>query len=441
MSIYKAYDIRGVVPDELDEDKAWRIGRALARRLGVDTFVVGHDVRNSREEMTAALARGINDEGTNVLEIGMVTTPILNWTVGRFLHGAGVMVTASHNPPEYNGFKVCRADAVPVFDRELKEVGADAEGEQPPAKAARGVCRKWDPREEYLRELMAALPKIEGRPKAVVDYANGAATVIAPRVIERVSCEATHLNDTPDGDFPAHEPNPLDEKNLEELRAAVLDRGADLGISYDGDADRVAFIDEKGTPLPGDIATLLLALELLRPDPKKTVLYDVRSSWAVKETLEKLGAKTGMCRVGHAFIKSAMRREGAFFAGELSGHFYFQDNFYAESSDFATVLMLSLLAREEKPLSRIVARYKTYHASGEINSKVEDKAAVLAGLEEKFGPVGRVFKVDGLSVEYDDWWFNVRPSNTEPFLRLNLEARERSVMEKKREEVLGVIRG
>ncbi|MCW5830717.1 MAG: VTT domain-containing protein [Deltaproteobacteria bacterium] len=442
MSIFKAYDIRGVVPDELNEELAGRIGSAIVDYLKVDRIVVGRDVRTTGETIFNAFAGGARLRGADVYDIGRATTPLLNFTVGQHGFPAGVMITASHNPPRYNGFKICRANAVPVYDREIRTIGEMATAAGAPAAAAKtGRLIPFSSLDEYYGKIRGRVRTGGRRLKVVVDMSNGAATTITPASLKDLPHDIVVINGDPDGTFPNHEPDPLKEENLEQCRRKLIELGADMGAVYDGDADRLVFLDETGRTVTGDLTTLLIALDMIGGRKGELVLYDVRSSWVVREELEKAGARSDVCRVGHAFIKTAMRERDALCAGELSGHYYFRDNFYAENTDLALVLMLNQLAFSAEPMSRIVGRYRRYHASGEINSEVADKAAIIASIKERYGKAGKVTEVDGLTVEFDDWWFNLRASNTESLLRLNVEAKAPDRLEEKTRELLALIRG
>ncbi len=441
MSIFKAYDIRGVVPGELDERLARRIGMAVVDFLKVDRLCVCRDVRATGDAIFEAFAAGCRHRGADVYDIGRGTTPLLNFMVGRHAFPAGVMITASHNPPQYNGFKICRSGAVPVYDAEIRTIGEMAlEPAEPSAAPAAGKIVPFQDREPYYAAIRAKIRSGGRRLKVVVDMSNGAATTVTPALLPLLPHDIVVINGEPDGTFPNHEPDPLKEENLEQCRRKVIAEKADLGAVFDGDADRLVFLDETGRTVTGDIATLLMALNLIGGRAGETVLYDVRSSWTVREELLKVKAKPDVCRVGHAFIKMAMRERDALCAGELSGHYYFRDNFYAENTDLALLLILNQLAFSDEPLSRIAGRYRRYHASGEINSEVADKAAMIAGIKERYGARGRVSEVDGLTVEFDDWWFNLRPSNTEPLLRLNVEAKTADRLREKTDELLKTIR-
>lgn len=442
MSIFKAYDIRGKVPEELDADLARRIGWAIGKYLGVDRMVIGRDVRQSSPELAAALCRGLTQAGVSIRDLGPSTTPLTNFAIGASNSGGGVMVTASHNPPEYNGFKISKKGAVPVYDDQIRRIGELA-GEAPPGDDRPLDVQPLDVTGKFLEQTVGRAHEGGKHLRVVVDLSSGAATSLTPRVLEQLPHEFIVLNGEPDGTFPSHEPDPLKEENLEQARKAIAAQTADMGAVFDGDADRVVFLDEHGETVTGDLATLLIALDLLEEarekgetEEKPVVFYDVRSSRIVRETLEKAGADPRKCRVGHAFIKTAMREVNGLCAGELSGHYYFRDNFYAENSDLALILLLNKLSKEGKSLSEVVAPYRCYYPSGEVNMEVGDKQAAIERVARRFSE-GEQTRLDGLSVEFDDWWFNIRPSNTEPVLRLNVESTlSREDMERHRDEIV-----
>ena len=445
MSIFKAYDIRGVVPDELDAEAAWRIGRGAARFLaarGARRVALGRDARPHTPELADALSRGIRDEGVSVVELGLAATPMVYHAVDHLGLDGGVMVTASHNPARYNGFKICREHAIPIGgDSGLAEIERLAgERAQAPLAAGRGGLEHADVRGSYVTQVLS----VGGRcpqMRVAIDCGNGMAAVGLEPVLDRLPLQVERLYFEPDGTFPNHEANPLEEENLRDLVAAVRRTGAGLGVAFDGDADRAMFVDERGTPVRADLVTALLAQVLLRDHPGATVLYDLRSSRATAEAIREAGGRPTMCRVGHSFIKADMRAKDAIFAGELSGHFYFRftPTLVADDGIAAFVALLDLLASSGRPLSELVAPLQRYAASGEINRRVRDPAALLDAIAREHGGATEVSRLDGLLVRYPDWWFNVRPSNTEPVLRLNLEAADVAAMERHRDALLARI--
>jgi len=441
MSIFKAYDIRGIVPDQLDEALAYKIGRAYVTFLKCDRVVVGRDARASADAMFEALARGITDQGADVIDIGRSDTPMLYFAARN--EPAAIMITASHNPPAYNGFKMCRENSIPISgDTGIKDMEKIVLEESFAAATRKGEIVKKDALEEFAA-FTRSFARLDGgrKLKVVVDGANGACGYTYPKIFDGMNIEYIPLYMEPDGTFPNHEANPLLDENLVDIKKKVLETGADLGAAIDGDADRCMFIDERGETVRADVAGAIIARDLLKTSPGAAVLYDLRSTKAAAEDIENYGGKPVMCRVGHAFIKRQMREHDAVFASELSGHFYFKAHNFTESSAIALICMLNLMSETGKKLSELAAPVLRYSHSGEINFEVADKDAVLKKLEETYGAAGRVFQLDGLSVELDGWRFNVRASNTEPLLRLNLEAADVKEMEKKKAEVIGIIEG
>jgi phosphomannomutase len=443
-SIFKAYDIRGLYPQEIDDDDAYRIGRAFVTALGCKRVVVGHDMRESAEPFGKATIQGLLDQGADVVPIGLSSTPMYYFAVNYLNADAGVMCTASHNPAEYNGYKMTAANAVPsiakVSNEELWKMACAGEFADPPAKGT--LHPKQDVLDAYTDAVLdnAGIHSF-GDLKIVVDCSNGMGGYVLPSIFSKVGSEPVRLFWRLDGRFPNHEANPLKTETLLALQDRVVDERADIGICFDGDGDRVAFVDEKGQVIPGDFVTALIAREMLKKKPGAETLYDLRSSWVVPEEIEAAGGKAIKCRVGHGLIKKQMREEGGYFAGELSSHYYFSDFFTTDNGDLAMLNMLKLLLAEKKPLSEIVAPLRRYYHSGEINSEVESIPAVLKRLENKYGPIAKnTLHLDGYTAEFDDWWFNVRPSNTEPLIRLNLEAKTKEKMDEKVAELLAEIR-
>jgi phosphomannomutase len=442
--IFKAYDIRGVTPDELDAESAHRIGRATARFIGAATLAVGRDARQSSPEMFEALVRGVNDEGVDVVDLGLVSTPMVYYAVEALAAGGGIMVTASHNPAQYNGFKICREHAIPISEAsgllEIETLSAEVANEAPREK--RGTIRSVDVRAGYVDHVLTVG---RGRPKlkVAIDCGNGMAAVGLEPLLERLDLEVERLYFEPDGTFPNHEANPLNTENLRDLVAAVRRTGADFGVAFDGDADRAVFVDGEGVPIPSDLMTGLLARRQLEHNPGGRVLYDLRSSRTTAEEIEAAGGVAEMSRVGHSFVKAQMRESGAIFAGELSGHFYFRfsPTLIADDGIAAFVAVLDVLASDDRPLAEIVAPLRRYPASGEINRRVDDIEAILEEIRSQHADAPVVSQLDGLLVRYPDWWFNLRPSNTEPVLRLNVEADNESLMIEKRDALLEQIGG
>ncbi|MEX2211495.1 MAG: phosphomannomutase/phosphoglucomutase [Gaiellaceae bacterium] len=441
-SVFKAYDVRGVYPDELDEEGAYRIGRAYVEEFEPRAIAVGRDMRVSAPAMARAVAEGAADGGADVVDIGMVGTEMLYFAVGELGLDGGVCVTASHNPKQFTGMKIVRRGALPVGgDSGLQEVKARALGDLG-EREGRGEVRAENIWPAY-RERVLSFVEVEAiKPlRVVIDAANGMAGAMLTPVLERLPIDARTFFFEPDGTFPNHEPNPLLPENREFIVARTLEESADLGVAFDGDGDRCFFVDDSGEFVPGDFVTALLAESILAKEPGGKIIYDVRASWAVPDTIEAAGGVALVNRVGHAFIKHRMRKEEAVFGGEVSGHYYFRDFSQADSGVIPFLLMLELISKRGRKLSEILKPYRErYFISGELNTPVADVPLKLQELKERFGPQGTVDHLDGVSVLAEDWHFNVRPSNTESLLRLNLEARSQELMERKRDEVLAVIR-
>ena len=441
-AVFKAYDVRGIYGRELDEEGAYAIGRAYAEQFEPARIAVGRDMRVHAPAMQRAVIEGARDGGTDVLDIGLTGTEMLYFAVGSLGLDGGIAVTASHNPKEYTGMKIVREGALPVGGESgLLDVRDRA------AAGFGSVVRKGELEElgiyaAFVDHVLGFVDVDAIRPlRVVVDAANGMAGAMLPPILDRLPVDAVRCYFEPDGNFPNHEPNPLLPENREFIVAKTLADGADLGVAYDGDADRCFFVDDSGDFVPGDFVTALLAEAVLEKEPGGKVIYDLRASWAVPETIERAGGIPLVNRVGHAYIKHRMREEGALFGGEVSAHYYFRDFSQADSGVVPFLLMLELISKRGEPLSRILAPYRErYFITGEINTPVRDVESKLRELEERFGRDGTVSHLDGVSVEADDWHFNVRPSNTEPLLRLNLEARSPELMERKRDEVLALIR-
>jgi phosphomannomutase len=441
---FKAYDIRGLYPEELDEEGAYAIGRAYVEQFEPKRVAVGRDMRISSPTMAEAVIRGASEGGAEVTDIGMVGTEMLYFAVGELELDGGVEITASHNPKEYTGMKIVRRGALPVggdsglFDiRDRALALSGPKSGQTPAQA-----QHVDIYPPFTEKVLSFIDVQAVKPlKVVIDAANGMAGMMMPPLLDRVSIDAVRCFFEPDGTFPNHEPNPLLPENREFVMGKVLEEEADLGIAFDGDADRCFFVDDTGEFVPGDFVTALLAETMLEREPGAKILYDVRASWAVPDTVERAGGIPLVNRVGHAFFKHRMREEGAIFGGEVSGHYYFRDFHQADSGTIPALLMLELVSTRGQRLSEILQPFRErYFLTGEINTQVDDVALKLQELKERFAGEGEVSHLDGLSVTATDWHFNVRPSNTEPLLRLNLEARDPELMARKRDEVLELIR-
>lgn len=442
--VFKAYDVRGLYGDEIDEEGMERVGAAYVQLTGARTVVVGHDVRLSSPSMAAAFIDGARAAGADVTALGNAATEMVYFAVASGGYDGGVAITASHNPPEYTGAKMVVQGALPLAgDSGIGEVGRLALGGPAAPAATRGALREDHGLLDPFVEKCLSFVDPEGITglRVVMDAANGMAGMYMPPVLERIDVDAVPYFFELDGRFPNHLPNPLLEENREFIQGAVVDERADLGIAWDGDADRCFFIDEAGGFVAGDFLTALLARHILEESGPATVIYDLRASWAVRDAILAAGGTPDEYRVGHAFIKRRMREVDAVFAGEVSGHYYFRDFTFADTGLVPALLVMQMLARADRTLSEMVADLRTrYHISGEINSTVPDAAAAIDRLRAHYAD-GAQGDMDGLSVAYDDWHFNVRPSNTEPLLRLNLESlASEADMERRRDEVLGIIR-
>ena len=440
--IFKAYDVRGIYGTELDEEGAYAIGRAYVEQFEPRTIAVGRDMRLSSPTMAAAVMEGAADAGAAVTDIGMVGTEMLYFAVTELGLEGGIAVTASHNPKEYTGMKIVRRGALPVGGESgLNDVRDRAlRGLVPTGR--RGAIERRDITAAYVEKVLSFIDVSAVKPlRVVIDAANGMAGTMLPPVLGRLPIQAIPCYFDPDGSFPNHEPNPLLPENREFIVAKTRSEGADLGVAYDGDADRCFFVDDTGEFVPGDFVTALLAESILAKEPGGKVIYDVRASWAVAETIERAGGIPLINRVGHAYIKHRMRQEEALFGGEVSAHYYFRDFSQADSGVVPFLLMLELISKSGRKLSEILAPYRsTYFITGEINTPVADVPLKLQEIKERYAPVARISHLDGISVDAEDWHFNVRPSNTEPLLRLNLEARTQELMDTMCAEVLGLIR-
>jgi phosphomannomutase len=442
--VFKAYDVRGLYPSQLDEDGAYRIGRGYVEHFEPKSIAVGRDMRLSSEAMSAAVVEGAADGGADVLDLGLVGTEMVYHAVGELGLEGGICVTASHNPKEYTGMKIVRRGALPVGgDSGLADVRAHAEAGFGDV-GKRGTVKDEDVWPSFVSKVLSFVDVAGIRPlRVVIDAANGMAGVMLPPVLERLpQLDVVRCYFEPDGSFPNHEPNPLLPENREFIVGKVREEGADLGVAYDGDADRCFFVDDTGEFVPGDFVTALIAETMLEKAPGATVIYDVRASWAVPRAIERAGGVALVNRVGHAFIKQRMREEDAVFAGEVSAHYYFRDFSQADTGVVPFLVMLELLSKHGAKLSDILAPYRErFFLTGEINTLVADVPLKLQELKERYtAEGGRVSHMDGISIDFDDWHFNVRPSNTEPLLRLNLEALSKELMIDKRDEVLALVR-
>ncbi len=437
-SIYRSYDIRGIIPSEFDASEAYHIGRAYAQTIGATTVVVARDMRPSGDDITKELIRGLTEGGLDVVFIGQATTPLFYFSVHFLKTDGGLMVTASHNPAQYNGVKMTRAEAVPIGGNSgLMEIRDLVEKRTWSEPGKIGSVTQQDVRKDYL-DMVSAGATANGL-KIVVDAGNGMTGLLLKDFFERVGGEVIPLYWELDGTFPNHEANPLEEKNMVDLHRTVKEHGADLGVAFDGDGDRVFFGTEHGVTVPGDLTTALIAQEILQEKPSSTILYDLRSSRTTKEVIEEAGGQAHMSKVGHSNIKKQMREDGAIFAGELSGHFYFTP-WYAESGFLALNYILRVLQDQKKPMSVIVAPLLRYSKTPEINFEVEDKDKVLNALRAKYSDA-EILELDGITISYPEWWANVRASNTEPLLRLNMEATTPELLQSKQAEIESIIKG
>ena len=444
--IFKAYDVRGTYPDQIDEAGARAIGAAFAAYLNAGRVAVGRDMRLSSPALAAAFIEGVVSQGTDVVDYGMIATDMLYFAVARDGHDGGVQITASHNPKQYNGMKMVRREALPLSGEEgisdIREMIAT--GTVPKPAARPGKVTSGTILDAYVDHVMSFIDPAIVKPfDVVLDAGSGMGGLVAPRLFERLPCRTTRLCFEIDGRFPNHEANPLIEENRRDVVEAVVSRKADVGIAWDGDADRCFFIDGSGEFVSGDFITALLAEAFLLKHPSATIIYDLRASHAVRDMVARYGGTSLMNRVGHAFFKQRMRETNAIFGGEVTGHYYFRDNFYADNGFIPALMILELMSKKGQSLHELLAPLRSrYFISGEINTKLPSMAEVPAKLElisEKYAE-GHQYKLDGISVEYPDWHFNVRPSNTEPLLRLNLEATSPELMAAKRDEVVALIR-
>jgi phosphomannomutase len=449
-SIFKAYDIRGTYPDQLDEQAAWKIGHATAQFLrsllrGYDrgmanaqSLCVGRDVRSHSLSLRNALIEGMNAAGANVIDIGVIDTPQMYFAINHLGTCGGVQITASHNAARYNGFKIAGQQAKPVgADTGLKDIKHIATALLHTLGKPTGSVEHCDLTPEYKKHVLKFIEPGLKKLKMVVDASNGMAGKMVPAIFGDLPIEIIPINFEHNGIF-KHDPNPLVEANQAEAKALVKSKGADFGACFDGDADRLMLIDEKGNTIPCDIMTALMVPYFLKKNPGSAVVYDLRSSLVVQEEILKNGGTPRRERVGHAFMKKTLRDSHACFGGELSGHFYYRDNYFADSGMITLVHMLNIISQSGKPLSEMIAPLKRYFSSGEVNFRVENKDAMMKELARKYSQ-GQVDDLDGVTVQFKDWWFNVRPSNTEPLLRLNVEAKNADLLKDKFDELKGML--
>jgi phosphomannomutase len=438
--IFKAYDIRGTYPDQLDAEICRRVGAAFARFAGAPTILIARDMRPSGPELAGAFAEGASSQGVDVVDLGLASTDLMYYASGA-LDAPGAMFTASHNPAGYNGIKLCLTGAKPVGeDTGLAEIKKLATEDLAPAPATGGLSER-NVLDAYAAHVRSFVDTSSLRPlKVVADTANGMGGYVAPKVFEGLPFEVEYLFQELDGTFPNHPADPIQVENLRSLQARVLETGADIGLAFDGDADRVFLVDEKAQPVSGSLTTALLAKGILAKHPGETILHNLICSKSVPEVIRESGGTPVRTRVGHSFIKAVMAETGAVFGGEHSAHYYFRDNYRADSGLIASLIVLEQLSVSGQKLSELLAPLDRWAASGEINSRVDDTGAVIERIAEQYAS-GEQDRLDGLTVDFGEWWFNLRPSNTEPLLRLNLEARTRADCDARTAEVLGLIRG
>lgn len=437
---FKAYDIRGVYNKDFNKKDVYKIGYFLPKLLAADKVLVGYDDRESTPEVFEALAAGITDQGADVYKIGYATTPMVYYGTAKHGYKASVMITASHNPAEYNGLKISRENALPVgYDSGLKELEAMMENEkiEPIGKNKKGNILEHDLKEEYIKFQKSYLPDLSDLYLSI-DVSNGMVAILTDAIFDD---QPHYLYNELDGTFPNHEANPLEAENREDLKKLLLEKESDLGLIFDGDGDRVMFLDEKGNFISPDLIIALLAEYYIKQNKGKNILYDIRTSWSVKEKVEALGGKSHMWKVGHAYAKLKLREIDGICGGELAGHYYYKDFFYCDSGMLTALVVLNVVARlkrEGKTISEYIAELDKYVTSGEVNFKIENKKETMEKLKNHFlaqAEPKEFYDFDGYRLEYNDWWFNVRPSNTEPYLRLVVEAVDQKLLDKKLEQI------
>ena len=444
-AIFKAYDIRGTYPDQINEDVARRIGAAFARFAQAKRILLARDMRPSGVSLTKAFAEGVTMQSVDVVDIGLASTDLLYFASGR-LDAPGAMFTASHNPAQYNGIKLCLAGAKPVGEesglREIRDMVEQGVGAKDEGLPEGFVIDQHDLIDDYAEHVKSFVDMAALKPmKVIADTANGMGGLVVPKVFDGLPFDIEILYPELDGTFPNHPADPIQPENLKDLQARVLETGADIGLAFDGDADRVFLVDEKAEPVSGSLTTAMVAKSMLEKHPAATIIHNLICSKTVPEVVSENGGTPVRTRVGHSFIKQVMAETGAVFGGEHSGHYYFADNYRADSGLIAAVVVLELLSKLGQPLSEARLPFERYAASGEINTEVPDPKAVIEKVAERFADSGAAIdRLDGLTVDFGDWWFNLRPSNTEPLLRLNLEARTREECKAKTNEVLSLIK-
>lgn len=441
-TIFKAYDIRGTVPDQLNGEIAYMIGASLANYLKPRSIAVGRDMRVHSDDLFEHLARGLNDSGVDVIDLGRVSTDGLYFAVGKFGYEGGVMITASHNPKQYNGFKICRVNAEPLSGEDglsqmLKMI---QDGTWLAKSPSRGSIVRKDISEAYAQHCLSFIDVKKVKPyHIVIDAGNGMAGATLGPVLEKLPIKVTKLYFELDGSFPNHPASPIELENLVDLQQKINETNADFGVAFDGDADRMFLVDKFGRQLGGDMTTALVSKSLLKTHPGETILYNLICSHAVPEMVTRMGGTPIKTKVGHAIIKPLMKKHNAIFGGEHSGHFYFRDNWFADSGLIAMLVCLELISVEDRPLHDMVKDIDPYVRSGEINSRVDSIPQKIEQIKQKYAK-GKQETIDGLTVEFPTFWFNLRASNTEPLIRLNVEANDRHILEEKTAEILSVIR-
>ena len=440
-SIFKSYDVRGIYPAQINADVAYGAGRAFVAFTNARTVAIGRDMRPSGPELFAAFARGANEGGADVVDIGMVSTDALYFTVGKFGYDGGVMITASHNPKEYNGLKFCRQEAQALS----AETGLNAmrdmilSGSYPPA-ARRGSISQRDIHDAFADHVLGFVDPKQIKPfKIAIDAGNGMGGVMCRPIFKRLPCTIVEMYFEPDGNFPNHPPSPIEPENMVDLQRKVREERCDLGVAFDGDADRMFIVDEKAELIGGDMVTAIVGLNTLKRYPGSKILYNLICSRSVPEVIERAGGIPVRSQVGHSLIKATMREQDIVFGGEHSGHFYFRNNWFADSGIIALMQCLEVFSSAGKPVSEVIAPIDTRVRSGEINSTVADIPGKLREIQDHYSD-GQIDHLDGVTIQYRDWWMNVRPSNTEPLLRLNVEGDTRALMERHRDEALALIR-
>ena len=442
-SIFKSYDIRGIVPSQLDEDIAYAIGRAFVEVLDRKNICIGRDMRPSGPAFMAAMSRGAADAGADVTQVGLISTDAIYYAVGRFGFDGGIMITASHNPAQYNGFKFCREEAIAIsIETGLAEIRDRAiAGDFKPAAARKGAVRQQDILDGFADHCLSFIDDVAAiKPfKIAIDAGNGMAGETVPRVFKRLPCEVVPMYFALEGTFPNHPASPIEPENMVDLQRAVVAGKCDFGVAFDGDADRMFLVDEKGELIGGDIVTALVGIDTIRLNPGAKILYNLICSRSVPEAIERTGGVPVRSKVGHSFIKKTMRDENIPFGGEHSGHFYFKRNWFADSGMIALMQCLNVFSRANGPVSSVIAPIDRRSRSGEINSAVRDIPERLAALQAHYADAQIDF-LDGITIQYPDWWMNVRASNTEPLIRLNVEGDTKELMERHRDEALAIIR-